>query len=75
MKVAASNGTAVKESPLTVKATLTDPALLQKMDRLKFSVKAAKDVNGKVHELCSTQYLRFADVRLYLTGKVIGDFN
>ena len=45
------------------------------MDRLKFSVKAANDVNGQVHELCSTQYLRFADVRLYLTGKVIGDFN
>ena len=60
---------------MEISATLDDPTLLQKMDRLKFNVQAANDVNGKVHELCSTQYLRFADVRLYLTGKVIADFN
>lgn len=75
VKVAASNGTAVKESPLTVKATLTDPALLQKMDRVKFSVKAANNVNDKVHELRSTQYLRIKDIRLRLAGKVTADFN
>lgn len=75
IKVPAGDGTNVKEKEVEISATLDKPSLLQKMDRLKFSVKAANDVNGKVHELCSTQYLRFADVRLYLTGKVIGDFN
>ena len=75
IKVPAGDGTNVNEAQVEISATLDEPSLLQKMDRLKFSVKAANDVNGKVHELCSTQYLRFADVRLYLTGKVIGDFN
>ena len=75
IKVPAGDGTNVKEKEVEISATLDEPSLLQKMDRLKFSVKAANDVNGQVHELCSTQYLRFADVRLYLTGKVIGDFN
>ncbi len=75
IKVPAGDGTNVKEKEVEISATLEEPSLLQKMDRLKFSVKAANDVNGQVHELCSTQYLRFADVRLYLTGKVIGDFN
>ena len=75
IKVPAGDGTNVKEKEVEISATLDKPSLLQKMDRLKFSVKAANDVNGQVHELCSTQYLRFADVRLYLTGKVIGDFN
>lgn len=75
IKVPAGDGTNVKEAQVEISATLDEPSLLQKMDRLKFSVKAANDVNGQVHELCSTQYLRFADVRLYLTGKVIGDFN
>lgn len=75
IRVPAGNGTSVNEAQVEISATLDEPSLLQKMDRLKFSVKAANDVNGQVHELCSTQYLRFADVRLYLTGKVIGDFN
>lgn len=75
VKVAASDGTAVKESPLTIKATLTDPTLLQKMDRVKFSVRAANNVNDKVHELRSTQYLRIKDIRLRLAGKVTADFN
>lgn len=75
IRVPAGDGTNVKEAEVEIAATLDEPSLLQKMDRLKFSVKAASDVNGQVHELCSTQYLRFADVRLYLTGKVIGDFN
>lgn len=75
IKVPAGDGTNVNEAQVEISATLDEPSLLQKMDRLKFSVKAANDVNGQVHELCSTQYLRFADVRLYLTGKVIGDFN
>ena len=75
IKVPAGDGSTVKETEVEISATLDDPTLLQKMDRLKFNVQAANDVNGKVHELCSTQYLRFADVRLYLTGKVIADFN
>ena len=75
VKVAASDGTALKESPLSIKATLTDPTLLQKMDRVKFSVKAANNVNDKVHELRSTQYLRIKDIRLRLAGKVTADFN
>lgn len=75
VKVAASDGTAVKESPLSIKAKLTDPTLLQKMDRVKFSVKAANNVNDKVHELRSTQYLRIKDIRLRLAGKVTADFN
>lgn len=75
IRVPAGDGSTVKETEVEISATLDDPTLLQKMDRLKFNVQAANDVNGKVHELCSTQYLRFADVRLYLTGKVIADFN
>ena len=72
---ASENGIDVKQTPITINAKLDNPALLSQMDRLKFHVKAANDVNGKTYELRSTQYLRIDDIRLRLSGQVTADLN
>lgn len=63
----------VNETNMEINATLDDPKLLQKVDKLKFNIHAASSIENK--RLVSDQYLKINDVRLRLKGSVVADFN
>ena len=65
----------VKETPIVLEATLSDPNLLKKVDRLIFKVRADNKETTESHELVSTQFLRMANIKLRLKGAVTADFN
>lgn len=61
---------------LTIKATLTDPNLLKKLDKLEFKINAASEATSTAaHKLVSTQYVQLKDVKLKLVGQIVADFN
>lgn len=72
---ASVDGTTGAKADVTIDATLDDPYLLKKADRLKVKVKSVANQEGKTHKLYSTQYLEVKDIKVRLTGKIIADFN
>ena len=72
IKAAADGATT---TPVSVSATLDTPSDLGRIGSLVFRIEAASGVNEGTHRLCSTQYLRFNDIRLKLRGAVTADFN
>lgn len=54
---------------------LDNPADLQKVDRLTFHVNANATQEAAGTPLNSKQYLQFNNLRLFLKGQVVGDFN
>ena len=70
---ASTDGTTEQATEMEISVKLTNPKDLQKVDRFLFRVSA--DANQSNLSLNSQQYLRFENVRLKLTGKVIADFN
>ena len=61
---------------LTIKATLTDPNLLKKLDKLEFKINAASEATSNAtHKLVSTQYVQLKNVKLKLIGQIVADFN
>lgn len=74
---ASTDGLTAASTPIELKATLSDPSDLRKIDKLKIRIRAKneRELNGGEHAIYSTQYLKFQDLKLRLTGKVIGDFN
>ena len=75
-KIAPStDGMAVQRTDVTISARLTDPTLLQQIDRLFFKVQAESGVSESTHKLMSTQYLQFKEIKLRLDGQVTGNFN
>ena len=61
---------------LTVKANLTDPNLLKKLDKLEFKINAASEATSNAtHKLVSTQYVQLKNVKLKLIGQIVADFN
>ena len=70
-----TNATAVTTA-LTIKATLTDPNLLKKLDKLEFKINAASEATSNAtHKLVSTQYVQLKNVKLKLIGQIVADFN
>lgn len=70
-----TNATAVTTA-LTIKATLTDPNLLKKLDKLEFKINAASEATfNATHKLVSTQYVQLKNVKLKLVGQIVADFN
>ncbi len=69
------DGANAVETPVVLEATLKNPNDLKKIDRFFFHIKASGKESGKAHKLYSTQYLEMNDIKLYLKGKVIADFN
>ena len=70
-----TNATAVTTA-LTIKATLTDPNLLKKLDKLEFKINAASEATSNAtHKLVSTQYVQLKNVKLKLVGQIVADFN
>ena len=63
------------ETPIEIEATLSDPKLLSQVDKLIFKVTADNKETTQSHKLISTQYLRVANIKLRLKGKVTADFN
>lgn len=76
-KVKAGSGDLTKptETPIEIEATLSDPTLLSKVDKLIFKVTADNKETTQSHKLISTQYLRVANIKLRLKGAVTADFN
>ncbi len=72
-----TDGRAETSTPLTINATLSDPKELGKINKLRMKIRCKndRDINDGGHALYSTQYLKFQNLKLRLTGKVIGDFN
>ncbi|MDY2915313.1 MAG: hypothetical protein SOU18_05355 [Alloprevotella sp.] len=70
---ASTDGTTEQATEMEISVKLTNPKDLQKVDRFLFRVGA--EANQSDLSLNSKQYLRFENVRLKLTGKVIADFN
>ena len=64
-------------TPLTISATLTDPNLLRKLDKLEFKINAASSdaTATATHELLSNQYVQLKNVKLKLVGQIVADFN
>ena len=61
---------------LTIKANLTDPNLLKKLDKLEFKINAASEATSNAtHKLVSTQYVQLKNVKLKLIGQIVADFN
>ena len=61
---------------LTIKANLTDPNLLKKLDKLEFKINAASEATSNAtHKLVSTQYVQLKNVKLKLVGQIVADFN
>lgn len=75
ISIPATDGLIEKQSQITLDITLSDPALLQKVDKLKFSFKAEAPNDDQTHALTSKQYLQIKEMRLKLKGQVIGNFN
>ena len=70
-----TDGLTEKRTDVTISARLSDPTLLQKIDRLFFKVHAESGVTETSHKLMSTQYLQFKEIKLNLDGQVTGNFN
>lgn len=60
---------------LEMNADLANPQDLSKVDRFKFKVNTSNTEVGKSHQLISSQYLQFKDIKLRLKGGVTIDFN
>lgn len=61
---------------LVIDATLTDPNLLKKLDKLEFKINAASEATSNAtHKLVSTQYVQLKNVKLKLVGQIVADFN
>ncbi|MDD6921295.1 MAG: hypothetical protein PUI86_02770 [Bacteroidales bacterium] len=73
--IPASNGSTEASAPITLAIKLNDPKDLQRVDRLHFRIQAAADANAEGKALNARQFLQLKDIRLRLTGQVIGDFN
>lgn len=71
---ASADGTTEQATEMEISVKLTNPKDLQKVDRFRFRVSADATTQSNL-SLNSQQYLRFENVRLKLTGKVIADFN
>ncbi len=71
---ASTDGTTEQATEMEISVKLTNPKDLQKVDRFRFRVSADATTQSNL-SLNSQQYLRFENVRLKLTGKVIADFN
>ena len=71
---ASTDGTTEQATEMEISVKLTNPKDLQKVDRFRFRVSADATTQSNL-SLNSQQYLRFDNVRLKLTGKVIADFN
>jgi len=69
-KAATSTGPTV--TPITCVLTTTNPASVKKLDKLILKVSASASESGS---LMSSQYLLIKNIRLALTGQIIGDFN
>ncbi len=76
MHIAAGNGSDTPvTTPVELSAKLKDPKDLSRVDRIVFHVRAESGESTETHSLVSTQYLRLTDIKLRLTGRVVGDFN
>lgn len=64
------DGYRATRTPVTIEGKLDNPALLQKMDKLAFQIHAEAKDDSRNYDLLSTQYLKFVDLRLRLTGKI-----
>lgn len=74
--IAAGNGSDTPvTTPVELSAKLKDPKDLSRVDRIVFHVRAESGESTETHSLVSTQYLRLTDIKLRLTGRVVGDFN
>lgn len=69
-----ADGKAGIETAIQLEATLKNPNDLKKIDRFRFRIKAAS-TSDKSHKLYSNQTLQLNDIKLYLKGQVIADFN
>ena len=71
-----SDGVSEKETEIAINLTLSNPADLQKVDRIMFKVYASSDDQQTGNnQLMSNQYILLKDIRARLNGPVIGDFN
>lgn len=71
---AAAIDAAAKTTAITLDMDLSDPALLHRLDRLRFRVAASSTENQKAI-LSSLQYLAVKNLRLKLKGNIIANFN
>ena len=62
------------DSELKIEIKFNNPADLKKLDRLRFNINA-EAINAEGGTLYSDQYLKVNDMRLRLTGQIIGNFN
>lgn len=74
-KAGQGEGKAPEKSEMTMKASLGDPKDLQRVDHFVFAVKAVSAKGSQAQPLSSKQYIRLADIRLRLKGKVTADLN
>lgn len=70
--IAASNGTDLTRTDITVTLDVDDPADVSLIDKLRFHVVSVSTASG---ELRSDQYFYLDNMRLKLKGQIIGDFN
>lgn len=75
IQVPASDGTNVVETEVLIDITLSDPALLHKVDHLTFEFKTESADSEVPRSLKATQYLQVQDLRLKLKGQIIANFN
>ena len=65
---------AAVDSEVTINVKFQNPADLKKLDRLRFRVAAAANA-PQGGALRSDQFIQVKDMRLRLTGQIIGNFN
>lgn len=75
VKVLGSDGINAQETDVVLDIVLSDPALLAKVDRIKFEVKAESGEITGSRSLKSDQFLQFKDLRLKLKGQIVTNFN
>jgi len=73
--VNAQTGKAETLTTITLTAQLDDRSLLSRVDKLVFRLRADSEVGDQTRTLNSDQYLRFDNIRLRLSGQVVGNFN
>lgn len=74
-KAGQGEGKAPVKSEMVVNATLQNPKDLQKVDYFLFEIKAESVQGNTTLPLASQQYIRMADIKLMLKGKVTVDLN
>lgn len=72
---ASKDGSTITKTNVELNADLAVPQDLSKVDRFKFKVNTSNTDASKSHQLYSTQYLQFKDIKLRLKGGVTIDFN